>query len=64
MNGVAASLNKDKKGLWPPFPLSTGVHIIEKFKKAKEKASILSSFIFKEVTFRRHDPQGKLKEHL
>ena len=25
---------------------------------------MLASFKFKEVTFRRHDPQGKLKEHL
>ena len=25
---------------------------------------MLASYNFKEVTFRRHDPQGKLKEHL
>ena len=25
---------------------------------------MLTSYKFKEVTFRRHDPQGKLKEHL
>ena len=24
----------------------------------------LTSYIFKEVTFKRHDPQGKLKEHI
>ena len=28
VNGVAASLHKNKKGLWPPFPLSMGVHQI------------------------------------
>ena len=53
-----------KKGLWPPFPLSMGVNRIENFKKAKEEVGILSSFRFKEVIFRRHDPQGKLKEYL
>ena len=36
VNGVIASLHKAKKGLWPPFPLSTGVHRIENFKQAKE----------------------------
>ena len=64
VNGVVSSLHKAKKGLWPPFPLSMGVHKIENFKQAKEEVGILSSFIFKEVTFRRHDPQEKLKEHL
>ena len=64
MNGVASSLHKAKKGLWPPFPLSMGVHKIESFKQAKEEVHFFSSSIFKEVTFRRHDLQGKLKEHL
>ena len=64
VNGVVASLHKSKKGLWPPFPLSMRVHRIEKFKKSKEEVGILSSFRFKEVSFRRHDPQGKIKEHL
>ena len=26
--------------------------------------NLLSSYKFQEVSFRRHDPQGKLKEHL
>ena len=64
MNGLASSLHKSKKGPWPPFPLSTRVHRIERFKKAKEEVGIFYSFRFKEVTFRRHDPQGKLKEYL
>ena len=64
MNGVAAPLYKAKKGLWPPFSLSMRVYKIENLKHAKEEVSILSSFRFKEVTFRRHDPQGKLKEYL
>ena len=59
VNGVDASLHKAKKGIWPPFPLSTGVYKIENFKQAKEEVSILSSFRTREVTFRRHDPQGK-----
>ena len=25
INGVVASLHRNKKGLWPPFPLSTRV---------------------------------------
>ena len=64
VDGMDASLHKAKKGRWPPFPLSTRVHIIENFKQAKEEVGILSSFRFKEVTFRRHDPQQKIKEHL
>ena len=64
MNGVASSLHGNKNVLWPPFPLSTGVHRIENFLHAKDEVDILASFKFKEVSFRRHDPQGKLKEHL
>ena len=37
---------------------------IENFKQDKEEANLLSSYKFQEVSFRRHDPQGKLKEHL
>ena len=37
---------------------------IENFKQAKEEVGIFSSLIFKEVTFQRHDPKGRLKEHL
>jgi hypothetical protein len=51
VNGVVASLPKAKKGLWPPFPLSSGAHKIENSKQDKEEVGILSSFIFKEVTF-------------
>jgi hypothetical protein len=44
--------------------LITLVCKIKNFKQAKEKVGVLSSYKFKEVTFRRHDTQGKLKEHL
>ena len=64
VNGVVSSLHRNKKGLWPPFPLSMRVHRIENFKKSKEEVGIFSSFIFKEVSFRMHDPQGKLKENV
>ena len=64
VNGVDASIHKVKKGIWPPFPLSTRVNKIENFKKDKEEVGTLSSFRFKDVTFQRHDPQGKIKEHL
>ena len=37
---------------------------IENFKQAKDEANLLSSYKFQEVSFKRHDPQGKLKEHL
>ena len=37
---------------------------IENFKQARDEAHLLSSYRFQEVSFRRHDPQGKLKEHL
>ena len=36
----ATSFHKDKKGLWPPFPLSIGVYKIENFKQNKEEISI------------------------
>ena len=32
VNGVAASLHRNKKVLWPPFPLSTGFCKIKNFK--------------------------------
>ena len=57
VNGVAASLHRKKKGLWPSFPLSTKVCKIESFKQAKDEVGILTSYKFREVTFRRHDPQ-------
>ena len=50
MHGVVASLHKENKGLWPHFPLSTGVYKIENFKQAKEEVSILSSKLL-EITF-------------
>ena len=48
VNGVAASLHRKKKGLWPLFPLITKVCKIGSFKQAKDEVG----------------PQGKLKEHL
>ena len=63
MNGVA-SLHRNKKGLWPPLPLSTKFCKIDNFKYDKDGVGTLNSFKFKEVSFRRHDPQGKLKEYL
>jgi hypothetical protein len=64
MNGVVASLHRNKKGIWPPFPLVTKVCKIENLKQAKGEVGVLTSYKFKEVTFLRHDPQGELKEHL
>ena len=64
INGVVASLHKHKKGLWPQFPPITPVCKIETFKQAKDEENLFSSFKFQEVSFRRHDPQVKLKEHL
>ena len=61
---MAASLHKRKKGIRPQFSLITRVGKIENFKQAKDEANILSSYKFQEVSFRRHDPEGKLKEHL
>ena len=62
INGVAGSLHKHKKGIWPQFPLITPMGKIENFKQAREEVCILSSYKFQEVSFRRHDPQEKLKE--
>ena len=59
---MAASLHRNKKGLWPQFPLMTPVYKIENFKHAREEVNVISSYKFKEVSFQRHDPQGKLKE--
>ena len=64
INGVATSLHKHKKGIWPQFPLITLVGKIKNFKHDKDEVNILSSYNFQEVSFIRHDPQGKLKEHL
>ena len=51
VNGVDASLHRNKKGHWPPFPLSTKVCKIENFETAKDEVGILTSFKFKEVSF-------------
>ena len=64
INGVASSLHKNKKGIRPQFPLITPVRKIENFKQAKEEVSILSSYKYQEVSYKRHDPQEKLKEDL
>ena len=64
VNGVVASLHRNKKGIWPQFLLMTPICKIENFKQARDEVNLLSSYKFQEVSFRRHDPQGKLKEHL
>ena len=56
VNGVATSLYQNKKGLLPPFPLITQVCKIMNFKQTKDEFGVLTSYKFKEVTFRRHDP--------
>ena len=61
---MVASLHRKNKGLWPPFPLSTKVCNIESFKQAKDEVGLLTSYKFREVNSRRHDPQGNMKEHL
>ena len=43
VNGVVASLDRNKKGLWPPFPLSTKVCKIENFKRAKDEVGMLTN---------------------
>ena len=42
----------------------TPISKIENFKQARDEVIFLSSYKFQEVSFRRHDPEGKLKEHL
>ena len=42
----------------------TSVCKIENFRQAKDEVNLLSSYKFQEVSFSKHDPQGKLKEHL
>ena len=37
---------------------------IGNFKQARNEENLLSSYKFQEVSFRRHDPEGKLKEHI
>ena len=64
VNGVAASIHRNKKGIFTLFPLSTNVCKIENFNQARDEVGVLTSYKFREVTFRRHDSQGKLKEHM
>ena len=51
VNSVATSLHRNKKGIWPSFPLSTKFCKIENFKQAKDEVGMLTSFKFKEVSF-------------
>ena len=37
---------------------------IGNFKQSRDEENLLSSYKFREVSFRRHAPKGKLKEHL
>jgi hypothetical protein len=60
VNDVPTSLHKNKKGLWPPFHLSTRVCKIENFKEAKDEVGVLASFKFKEVPFEEMNPRGNL----
>ena len=55
VNGVASSLHRNKKGLWPSFPLLTKFCKIENFKRVKDEVGILSSLKLREVSFQRHD---------
>ena len=64
VNGVAASLHWNKKGLWSQFLLMTPMCKTKNFKQVKEEVNVLSSYKFMEASFQRHDPRGKLKEHL
>jgi hypothetical protein len=64
VNGVAASLDQNNKCICPLFPLITQVCKIENFKQDKDEVGVLTSYKFKEVTFKRDHPQGKLKEHI
>ena len=51
VNGVVASLHRNKKGPWSSFPLSTKVCKIENFKHAKNEIGVLTSYKLREVTF-------------
>ena len=51
VNGVVASIHRNKKSLWPLFPFITKVCKIENFKHAKDEVSELTSYKFNEVTF-------------
>ena len=54
INGVVASLIKEKNIAWPPFPLSTKMCKIETIKQPKDEVNMLSSFRFREMSFHRH----------
>ena len=64
VNGVVASLQRNKKGLWPQFPLIKPICKIKNSKWAKEEFSLLAFYQFKEVTLEDMILKGKLKEHL
>ena len=50
---------------WLVLSHSSGtIWSMENIKQAKEEVSVLSSFKFREASFRRHDPEGLLKRHL
>ena len=49
VNGVAASLHRNKKVIWPMFLLITQVCKIENFKLAKDEVGVLTSYKFKSL---------------
>jgi hypothetical protein len=44
VNGVDASLHRNKKGIWPLFPLITQVCKINNLKQAKDEVGVLTSY--------------------
>jgi hypothetical protein len=44
--GVGATLNRDKKMIWPPLPLWVGAYSFKDVKKAQAEVDTLASFHF------------------
>ena len=59
VNGMVASLHRNKKGLWPSFPLSTKVCRIENLKEAKDEVGIWPPSNLERFLFEYMIPKGR-----
>jgi len=60
---VEASLYRDKKSIWPPFPLWFRLYSFEYVKHVQDKVDTLISFHFVEEIFQSNNPQDMAKKH-
>jgi hypothetical protein len=63
VHGVGTTLYKEKKSIWPPFPLWVWLYSFEYVKQAQAEVDTLTSFYFREKILWRNDPLDVVKKY-